>query len=92
MSLNFNRRGELQENTVITAEGNLIFVEEQKYSPSQMEDIRKAEGVLNEIEDCFGTLNTFELMDEGIPKRDMLDYLSARYVLHKLGWTKEEDL
>lgn len=92
MSLNFNRRGELQENTIITGDGSLIFVEERKYSPSQMEDIRKAEKVLNGIEDDFGTLNPFELMDEDIPRRDMLDYLSARYVLHKLGWTKEEDL
>lgn len=91
MSLNFNRRGELQENTIITDDG-VAFIEERKYSPHEMEDIRAAEKVLDELEEFYGTLNPFELMDEHIRKSEMIDYISARYVLHKLGWTSEEDL
>lgn len=91
MSLNFNRRGEIQENTIITDDG-VLFIEERKYTPNEMKDIRKAEKTLDELEEFYGTLNPFELMDENIRKSEMIDYLSARYVLHKLGWTKEEDL
>lgn len=91
MSLNFNRRGELEENTVITNEG-VIFIKEKKYSPSEMRIIRKAEGILNELEDYYGTLNPFELMDDHIKPRELLDYMTARYNLHRLGWTGEEDV
>ena len=91
MSLNFNRRGELQENTAIV-DNQLVFIEERKYSPSELKDIKKAEKVLDEIEESFNTLNAFELMDADIPPRDMFNYLKARYTLHNLGWTREEDL
>ena len=91
MSLNFNRRGEIIENAMITDEG-LFFIEERKYTPVEMEDIRFCEKHLESIEDLYGTLNIFELMDKRISKKDMNNYLVARKRLHDLGWTGEKDI
>ena len=83
--MKLNSDGELVENTMILDDGTVVFIDEHRMSRKEQAELDNALGFLSGVDDKYGTLDIFELMDKNMLKGEMFKYLCAMRVAKKHG-------
>lgn len=85
-----NADSELMENTMIFDDGTVIFFDEHRMSRDERDELDYSIWYLDCIQQEYGTLDIYDLMDANLPKKKMFKYLCAIRVIHKHGLDKEQ--
>jgi hypothetical protein len=80
-----NSKGELMANTMILDDGSVIFIDEHHMTKYEIMYLDNSIKYVDEIEEKYGTLDIFKLMDRNITKSEMFKLLCAIHTMDKHG-------
>lgn len=73
-------------NTFISADGQFIFVVEEKIPKDQINHINACNKLCRSMEERYGTKDIFEMMEKEASRKELIQYLDAKHDLMIWGY------